>query len=340
VSQKDGPAAKAAAQEAAARLPDNLELEDALGRSHLAVGEVQQAIAAFGKVAAAEPDSVRAMVRLADAHLLNKDPASAARLLKRGLELEPRSLVIQGALLQIALRDKRPADALVIARAVQRQRPKAAVGYLMETDIHTDGNQLPQAIAALNTALRLEPATPIATRLHALLSLAKRNAEADLFASGWLKDHPNDAGFLFHLGSMAMDGRRMAEAEARYRAVIAIRPNDPSALNNLAWVISEQKKPGALAFAQRANELAPEQAPLMDTLASVLAADGQLEQALNWQRRAVAKSPGAPNYRLRLAQLLIQSGDKAGARNELDVLAKLGDRYSRQAEVTQLMKTL
>ena len=338
LAQKNGNAAKAAAQEAVARLPNDADLQDALGRSHLAVGEVQQAIATFAKVAAAQPNSVLALSRLADAQLQNKDVLAATGTLRRALELDPQSLLVQGSLMQAALRGKRPADALEIARAVQKQRPSAAVGHLMEVDTHANGNQLPQAIAAMTTALRLEPATSSATRLHALLTLAERGTEADRLAASWLKDNPKDASFIFYLGSTAMDAKRPAEAEARYRVVVELRPNDPTALNNLAWTLVEQGKPGARALAQKANELAPNQAPLMDTMAAALATEGQIPQALEWQRKAVERAPESPNYRLRLSELLIQSGNKTAARAELETLTKLGDRYTRQADVAVLLK--
>jgi len=41
-----------------------------------------------------------------------------------------------------------------------------------------------------------------------------------------------------------------------------------------------------------------------------------------------------------LAKLYIEAGDKASARIELDRLTKLGDKFSGQAEVGELVKTL
>jgi tetratricopeptide (TPR) repeat protein len=131
-------------------------------------------------------------------------------------------------------------------------------------------------------------------------------------------------------------------AELRYRKVIALRPDDAAALNNVAWLLVQQGKPGALVLAERANELAPDNPVIMDTLALALAADKQWPQALDWQRKAVDKASEAaqPGYRLGLARLLARSGDKAAARSQLEILAKLGDKFADQAEVTQLMKSL
>jgi predicted Zn-dependent protease len=78
----------------------------------------------------------------------------------------------------------------------------------------------------------------------------------------------------------------------------------------------------------------------MDTLALALAAEGQLPKAIEWQRKAIAKSPDDAFYKLNLAKLLIKSGDKIAARAELANLAKLGGKFAGQAEVSELMKTL
>jgi hypothetical protein len=45
-------------------------------------------------------------------------------------------------------------------------------------------------------------------------------------------------------------------------------------------------------------------------------------------------------YKLNLAKIHIKGGKKDLARKELDDLAKLGDKFVRQAEVANLLKTL
>jgi cellulose synthase operon protein C len=72
----------------------------------------------------------------------------------------------------------------------------------------------------------------------------------------------------------------------------------------------------------------------------VLEAENQLPKAIETQKRAISLAPKDPALNLRLAKLYIKSGDKAGARTELDALAKLGERFAGQAEVATLLKSL
>ena len=46
------------------------------------------------------------------------------------------------------------------------------------------------------------------------------------------------------------------------------------------------------------------------------------------------------SFRLRLARLYVKQGDKARARDELEALRRLGDKFSGQPEVESLLKQL
>lgn len=336
----DHKAALTAANEAVAAVPDDVRLLDALGVAQLAVGDTQQALATFGKVAAAQPELPGPQMRMADTYVAMKNPDAAMQALRRALKAAPEHLPAQQRLVQVALASQRYDEALQVAREVGRQRPREAAGPLLESEVHSAQKQWPAALAATRVALQRQPATLVAVRQHALLSLAGRQPEAERFAASWEAEHPKDADFQNHLGGAALDQGQFAQAEARFRKVIALRPNDAVAHNNVAWLLVRQGKPGAVAVAERALQLAPGNASVLDTLAGALAADKQLPRAVQTQREAVAKAPEVPNYRLGLARLLLANGDKAAARTELESLAKLGPSYRGQDEVTRLLKTL
>lgn len=334
-----GPA-RAAAQEAVASIPASLPLLDALGRAQLAAGEMQQAISSFTKLATDQPTSVPAYLRLAQAQARNKDYRDAERSLRKALQIDPRAIQAQHALVELALAEGRFPEALRVAQAVQKQGPAAAVGYLLESDVHAARQDWASAITALQTALQRQKLSPVAIRLHGLLTVAGRQAEAGRLAASWVREQPRDAQFIFHLGAVAMQADRFAEAEAHFRSVLGLLPDDATTLNNVAWVMTKQRKAGAIPFAERAVKLLPDQPALMDTLAGALAAEGQLPQAIDWQRKALAKAGTNASYRLHLARLLIQSGDKSGAKAELNTLTALGDKFADHAEVQQLLKSL
>jgi putative PEP-CTERM system TPR-repeat lipoprotein len=333
-------AALAAAQDAVAAFPDNLLALDALGRAQLAAGDSMQAVQTFQRIAASQTTTPLPHLRLAETYVASKDYAAATQSLKKALEIAPRLLAAQRQLAQVLSTRKKVGEALEVAKQVQKQRPRESAGFIIESEIHARQKDWVPAIGAFRAALERDRSTDLAIRLHTLYTVADRSAEAARFAASWEAEAPKDAGFLSYMGMQLASRKDYAAAEAQYRKVLALRPDDPDTLNNLSWLLLRQGKAGALELAERANELVPEQANFMDTLAAALAADKQLKKALEWQQKAIAKDPNAAGLRLNLAKLQIESGDRVQARAELQKLAALGGRFSRQAEVEALLKGL
>jgi tetratricopeptide (TPR) repeat protein len=228
-----------------------------------------------------------------------------------------------------------------MAKAMQLRSPDNATGYLLEGAVHRRLKALPAAQDAYSRGLqaaRLKNA--LAVEFHRGLMQANREAEADKFATKWLADNPADPQFSYHYSSVLLAQQQYAKAETVLARLLGARPDDVLVLNNLAWVLAKQNKPGAVVHAQRAVELLPNRASLLDTLAFALAADRQYPKALETQRKAIEIAPGEMGYRLGLARIAVAAGDKATAKTELERLATLGTKFPAQAEVAKLQKSL
>ena len=338
--QPDPPQALVAAQQGAAALPDSLEMQAALGQAQLAAGEAQQAVNIFVRLATTQASSVEAQLQLAEAHISLRDYAQGRQVLRRALEIDPRSLAAQRTMAQLEMTDKRPAEALRIARSVQQQRPNEIAGYQLEADIQAAEKRPDAVAAAWQTAFSRRPETETVIRYHAALLQAGQRAEAERLAGTWRQRHPGDMAFATHLGTTALQSGDFARAERQYRQVLDGAPDDAAALNNLAFAMLRQGKPEALEMARRADAKRPNDPRIMDTLAAALAQGKQLPEALALQRRAVAAASDSAIYRLHLAELLIQSGDKAAAKTELEALRRLGGRFSESQRVNEMLRTL
>ena len=340
LAQRDPKAALAAAQEAAAALPDSVEVMNSLGSAQLAAAQGQQAITTFTKLAALRPDWPEPELRLAEAFAIVNDVAAARRSLNKALQIRPGFVPAQRALAMIALREDKPQEALRIAQDMQKAEPKEAAGFLLEADIELRRRRPEAAIAPLRTALQLAPSSDAAIKLHAALGAAKRDAEASRLAASWIKEHPRDNAFRMYQGDTALARKDFDAAESRYREVLEIQPNNALALNNVAWLMARQKRSGALPLAEKANAVLPNQPLLMDTLAYVLALEKQPQRAIELQKKAMALAPQNNGLRLTLARIYLENGDKASAKTELETLAKLGDKFGAQDEVKRLLATL
>jgi putative PEP-CTERM system TPR-repeat lipoprotein len=334
----DPQAAVSAAQEGVAALPGHTELQSALGRAQLAAGDARQAAATFAQLAAKHPTDAAHQLRLADAHAQSKDLAAARTALRKALEIEPDSFAAKRGLAAVALQQERPEEARAVARELQRSKPTDASGFQLEGDVERHQRNWPAAIAAYRKAFGVSRSTDLAVRLHQSLMAGNQRAEADKLAAEWQKTQPQDFGFQYYLGDMAMARADFPAGERHYRAVLEAQPRNALALNNVAWLMAKQGKPGAVPLAEQANQILPNRAQIMDTLATALAAEGQLKRALEVQKQALEIDRRDPSLKLNLARLHLKAGDKSQARSELEELAQLGDRFKAQAEVAELLK--
>lgn len=336
----DRQAALTAAQAAAVVLPNDPAIMDALGQTQLLAGEAQQAAATFRKLASLNPAEAQVQMNLAEALVATKDFAGAERALKRALELDAKLGAAWRGLAMLALRDNRPQDALVIARDMQKRQPKDALGFAVEGDIEAQRKNWPEAAKAYQLALQFSGASEAVMKLHTVLRAADKMNEAARVAADWEKKRPKDPVFRFYLGDVATQKADYPAAEVHYRAVLETQPKNALVMNNLAWLLHKQGKPGALEMAEQANAMMPNRAPILDTLATAQAAAGKLPEAIASQRQAIAGAPQDPNLKLNLARHLIAAGKKDEARKELRALAELGASFRLQDEVSKLMGTL
>lgn len=337
-----GEKAKAAqaAQEASAALPLNPDLLERLARTQLAAGDKAQAGKTYARLTALAPARAHGWLGLAQLRFMDKDYAGAEREVKRALEAEPGSVVAQRLLIQLAMRQGRMDEAQAALRERQKKYPQEAYALVVEADIELGKQRPDAAIALLRKATALRDPGDAAPRLFAVLLAHKKRDEALAFESQWQAAHPQDNTFAAAAADAMLARGDLDGALSRYEALLKRNPDAVPLINNVAWLRSKSGQPGARELAERGLKLKPEDGALRDTYATVLANEKQFAKALSVQRQLVSDQPDQPSYKLNLAQILIQSGDKAAAKSELEGLARLGNKFPQQAQVEALLKTL
>jgi putative PEP-CTERM system TPR-repeat lipoprotein len=329
------------AQQAIAVFPENIEVLDALGRAQADSGNDEQAISIFTKISTLTARNALPYVRLADIYGKRRDTVSAARSLRKAFELAPEQREVHIRMLALAKRTGDAALALGAAKELQRSRPDSLSGYFLEGDVHAGKGNWPAAIGAFKAALGKPDAVSAAPiRVYDASLAAGQLVAAERFATDWVKAHPKDGPFLEHVGLRALNGKKYAEAERLLEQAIAVNPRSVAALNNLAWVRAAMGSKSAVATAERALALAPRSPALLDTLAAALASEKNLAKAIQVQSQAVAVSGGQPQYRVNLARLLLQFGDKAKARGEVEAIIAADARLGQNKAVVELRTML
>lgn len=141
----------------------------------------------------------------------------------------------------------------------------------------------------------IRPADVNAKALRAAVQLEQEGKYA-LAATTYREILQRDPGSVLawtNLGNAEMQLGRPLPAEEAFRKALELDPDSADTLNNLAWMLYEQKRyEEAEPLARRAALTeAPDAWTRLDTLARILAARGACEEAASTFRRALAEVP-------------------------------------------------
>lgn len=333
--------ALAQAQEAQASAPDSPSAVEMLARTQIAAGDPQQGLASLGKLVSLQPRSPAPLVELADAQAYTKDYAAAERSLKKALDLKADFVPAQQRLIAIYLREKRPADALAVAKLVQKQRIGSALGFALEGDVQATGQKWPEAVAAYRKAYQLAKNPEVVVKLYASLNATGNGTEADRLAEEWFRTQPKDATVRSYLAERALAANKPAEAVKHYEAILKLTPQNALALNNLAFAAGQVNDARALGYAEEALKLAPANPAILDTYGVLLVNKGEVAKGLAQLEKAKAGAPKAYAIRINLAQAYIKADRKPDAKRELQsVMDEATDQSPVKARAEALLKTL
>ncbi len=329
-----------AAQDGSVAHANDPAFQDMIGIAQLALGDANQAAAAFNRMAALQPGSPQPLMRMAELSVQQKDPRAALRHLQKALQLKPDYLPAQLNMVGLLLGTGKVRDAMQVARTVQQQRPTESVGWALEGDIARQTMQLAEAIHAYEQAMERRPSEEVVARLYMAYNEAQRRADAAKLEASWLAKSPASSRFLFMLGEQALQRSDYTQAQSYFQRVLELQPNNALALNNLAWLLNKAGKPDALSMAEKALALAPERAEILDTAAEIHASQKQWAKAIELQKRALAQQPEQAIYRLHLSQYLVAAGEKSQAREQLDILLARGQSMPQFAEAKRMRDAL
>lgn len=333
--------ALAAARDASAALPDRVPLLQALAALQAEAGERQQVRETLRRLAQLTPGDAAPLQRVAAAQAGRKNYDAALDTLRIAKEVAPANADVARDLIVVHLAAGRPDDALQEARAVWAAAPRSAAGWLLESQVHEHQRRFDEAESALRQGLKAEPASGVlAARLHGVLLAAGKAADAESHARRWIAEHPKDTVFRTQIGDRALAAKQYDVAAGHYRAVLAVEPDSVVALNNLAWIGGRSNDPKALQYAERAVKLAPRSAAVLDTMGTLLVAQGDAKRGVDYLARAARLAPARADIRLNYAKALTQAGLRDEARRELEALQATPSEFPGKSEVPALLSAL
>lgn len=336
-------------------------------------GEAARAAEAGAEVLSEDSTNVRARLIRASALVRMAEPVKARQELEMALNLDPSSNDGRWQLAELDFIEARYQEAEGGYRALsQAGDPRGVEGVLKTKIVQGDvqgavqfaADQVkrwPQRtgvrLAFAKTLLAAHAFREAAAQFQVLIDQDRTSSELYL-QLGEAKLAANDipgaaAAFQTARQFAARDARpvlelallydrtgRAPEARKEYETVIQLQPDNPTALNNLAYLEAEQSVDldQALAHAERARQKLPADPDVQDTLALIYLRKNLTNDGIRLLRELVSRKPASAPFRLHLALALYQKGDRASAKHELEAALSRQPSPGEQQQIRELLR--
>lgn len=145
-----------------------------------------------------------------------------------------------------------------------------------------------------------------------------------------LQDDPDTAGAWFLLGVLAADHDNFGRAEELFAKAAALDPQDPRPLAHRGRaLIALSRQPEAIAAAEAAAVLGPQDALTLDTIGVVFTRAGLHARALPFFEAAVAREPRNASFQYNLAASRQFAGDFEGAESAYGAALEMDPQLHR-----------
>jgi len=310
-----------------------------LARIQLAAGQNDAAKATIATLVRSEPTNISA--RVAQIQILTrlKDYAAARDATDDALRRFPGNISVMGLMLANERADKGPEAALALANKLRADPANMPAAAVLKGDEYIQQRRYADAADAFAAEYKAEPSSVLVRRLAVALQFAGSVDKGEQELKNWQALHPSDPDVAQLLSTIELTKHENNDAEHDIRTVLEQRPNDPVALNNMAWLLQVKGDKAARSFATRAylQNPNPESA---DTLGWIMVTNGDAAHALPLLQRALAGRPQSATLAYHLAVALKDVGRKDDAVALLKQLTADNVTFEEKPEATQLLANL
>jgi tetratricopeptide (TPR) repeat protein len=221
-------------------------------------------------------------------------------------------------------------QAVAVAREALRTSPDSPELHLALAALLFQLSRADEGAHAVDRALELDPGEPVPLKIRAEFRASTGRLDgARKDCERYLMLRPDDPTVHFTLGVVHAKSGRTDQAIASYRRAAELDGTAFAPRNNLAALLAERDLDDALAVAQEAYAIAPDDTRVLDTLGWLYLQKGLVERAISLLEEAHAGAPERPDPHLHLALAYRAAGRTEEARRLLSNLQPRVDGTDR-----------
>jgi len=323
--------------------PKNVQVREALARALLRKNQVKEAQVELKKLLDQNPGHAEANYLMAQILFSQGNADEAANHLRATLRANPSHVRAHALLGSYLERKGQPEQALAEYEAALRVNPNLADVKFQVGLLYAQIGRLPEALRLARELEQSDPKSAGPPFLRGVVLLGQNNPQGavDAFNTA-VKLKPDLVEAHRGLGQAYQQLGQIDRAEESYRRVLALNDKDVASLNNLAWILAEQRKKldEALPLATKADQLAPASPEVLDTLGWIQYRQGSYTDAEKSLARAVEKAPNNGTIRYHLGMTYARLGRKADAVSALRRAAQLDPKLAQTEKIDDLIKQL
>ncbi len=310
-----------------------------LARAQGAAGLVDESKNTYRDVLKVTPGDLDVRRGQIELLLRNKDQDGAMASLKEALAIAPGNIGVMSAMVTLERQINGPDAALRLADQLRANPANLPASTVLKGDALMTAARYGDAVEAFRAEYKATPTTPLLLRLANALASNGKDDEAATYLREGLVTTPEEPDTAQMLGLLDVKAKRWPDAAKNLSIVLAKRPTDPVAMNNLAWVYQVLGDNRARNLAQRAYLQGPS-SETGDTLGWIMTNQGDAKAAVPLLQQASSQRPNEPTIKYHLAVALNGAGRKDEAIKTLQALVSGGDAFDDRPAARKLLEDL
>lgn len=327
--------------------PRNASVLQTVARAYGTAGNPNQALETYRQLISVLPPSAKAFYGLAQASRAAGDLHGERDALRKAVEIDSDFLSAISALIALETASGNSQEAERLAVAFRDRHPDKPASHTLLGEVYFERGDYSKAAEAYRSGLDLQNNGALAVRYFQARERSSDPATALAWLKSWVEGNPRNIVAREVLAAALLRGRHSDEAIRVLNSLANDQPNNPQTLNNLALAYYSNGDSRALATAESAYQVAPDQEQVADTLGWILINVGELERGLKLLEQAKDGLASSARYKEtgQLAEViyhyavgLYKSGQYGDAKVYLEKL--IDNFYGPFSEITEAQTIL